>query len=76
MLMGASGQDLGAMSEVLVRGFMGKVKVQFVAAVAQESKTMPFERHATQSEGVRVHVEPKRKLPHTTRKQRKSNNVT
>ena len=31
-LRGANGQDLGAMVEVQVRGFIGKIKVQFMVA--------------------------------------------
>ena len=33
-LRGASGLDLGAMGVVQVRGFIGKIKVQFTAVVA------------------------------------------
>ena len=35
-LKGANGQDLGAIGEVLVRGFDGRVKVQFKAVVARQ----------------------------------------
>ena len=36
MLSGANGQNLGAMGEVHVRGFIGKIKVQFTAVVARD----------------------------------------
>ena len=35
-LKGANGQDLGAIGEVLVNGFIGKVKVHFKAVVARD----------------------------------------
>ena len=34
----ASGQDLGAMGEVQVRSFIGKIKVQFTAVVARDAR--------------------------------------
>ena len=37
-LRGANGQDLGAMVEVQVRGFIGKIKVQFTAVVARDAR--------------------------------------
>ena len=37
-LRGANGQDLGAMGEVQVKGFFGKIKVQFTAVVARDAR--------------------------------------
>ena len=37
-LEGANGQDPGAICEVLVKGFIGKVKVQFKAVVARDAR--------------------------------------
>ena len=37
-LRGANGQDLGAMGEVQVIGFIGQFKVQFTAVVARDAR--------------------------------------
>ena len=37
-LRGANGPDLGAMGEVQVRGFIGKIKVQFTAVAARDAR--------------------------------------
>ena len=37
-LRGSNGQDLGALGEVQVRGFIGKIKVHFTAVVARDDR--------------------------------------
>ena len=37
-LRGANGQDLGAMGEVQVRGFIGKIKVHFTEVAARDAR--------------------------------------
>ena len=76
-LRGANGQDLGAMGELLVRGFLGKIKVQCAvhSGDCKRRMTMPSEWNATQKDWVHVHVESTRESLHTTIRRRKSNDV-
>ena len=48
LLRGASGQDLGAIGEVQVRGFIGKIKVQFTAVVERDGRRCLLERNSEQ----------------------------
>ena len=73
-LRGANEQDdLGAMGALHVRGFIRKIKIQFTA-VARDARRCLLS--GTQNEGIHVHVESTREFPHTTRRRRKSNDVT
>ena len=74
---GANGQDFGAMGELLVRGFLGKIKVQCAvhSGGCKRRRTMPSEWNATQNEWIHVHVESTREFLHTTTTRRKSNVV-
>ena len=69
----SNGQDLGAMGALLVRSFTGISKF---SPQRWLHETMPSEWNATQSEGIHVHIESTPEFFHTTKRRRKSNDVT
>ena len=83
----ASGQDLGAMGEVQVGSFIGKIKVSVHSSGCTRRETVPSEWNATQNKGIHVQVESTREFshttkwqprmfPHSTERRPKSNDVT
>ena len=57
MLRGACGQDLGAMGEVQVRGFIGKINFQFTAVVARDARRCPQSGTQLRTKRIQGHVE-------------------
>ena len=52
------------------------VKCNSEVTLEKRRETMPSEWNATQNEGIHVHDESTREFPHTTKWQRKGNDVT
>ena len=64
-LRGANGQDLGAIGEVQVKDFIGKIKVQFTAAVARDARRCLLSGTQLRTKkGIHVHVDQHGSFPH------------
>ena len=74
-LRGANGQDLGAVGELHVRSFIGKIKVQFTV-VARDARRYLLSGTQLRTKVTRVTTLNQHEVPHTTNKRRKSNDVT
>ena len=59
-------QDLGAVGEVLVRGFTGRVKVQFKAVIARDARRCLLSGTQLRAKGCTSTVNQKRELSRTT----------
>ena len=76
-LRGANEQDLGAMGEVQVRGFIGKIRVQFTAVVARDARRCLLSGTQLRTKGYTFFLfESTRKFPRSTERRPKSDNVT
>ena len=75
-LRGATGQDLGAMGEVQVKGFIGKTKGPVHISGCTRRETTLSEWNVPWNKGIHVHFESAREFSHTTKPQRKGDDVT